>query len=309
MISVCIPIYNYDVTKLVKLLSAQANVSNILIEFILIDDSSLEKFRKVNSNIEIVNQYIQMNKNIGRSKIRNKFKEYAKYQYLLFLDCDSGIIEDDFLLNYVNKIDQNKFVKVICGGRIYNKENKDRTIRLRWKYGKFNESQSLNVRKEFPNNSFMTNNFIIKKEVFDFVSFDERLSLYGHEDTIFGLELKSNNIIVEHINNHVIDQYIEPNDIYLKKIDESILNLVQINDTYDDVFLNEIKLLRSYNFVKRNRMLFLVKIYHFTFSKLSVLFFKKGFIVLKMLSLYKLGLFIKLNQNWAQKEKNKSFGV
>jgi len=250
-----------------------------------------------------------MDRNIGRSKIRNKFKEYANYQYLLFLDCDSGIVEDEFLLNYVNEINIKKGGQVICGGRVYSNENKDKTIRLRWKYGKYNECQLLKVRKELPNNSFMTNNFIIKKEVIDFVNFDERLSLYGHEDTIFGLELKLKNIIIEHIDNQTIDNGLESNDTYLKKIDESILNLVQINVAYDDVFLNEIRLLRSYNLIKRNRMIFLVKIYHFTCSRLSVFFFKKGFVFLKMLSLYKLGLFIKLNKNRAQKEKNKSFGL
>jgi len=296
MISICIPIYNYDVTKLVKLLNTQANVSNISIEFILIDDYSVEKFRKVNSNIEIVGQYIEMDKNIGRSKIRNKFKEYAKYPYLLFLDCDSGIVEDDYLLNYINTIDYQKDTNVICGGRIYSEKNSDRTIRLRWKYGKYNESKSLEIRKKFPNSSFMTNNFIINKDVFDLINFDERLCLYGHEDTIFGLELKSKNIIVEHINNFIIDQDIEGNDLYLSKVEESVLNLVQIKHNYNDLFLSDIRLLRSYDFFKKNRILFLVKIYYRLFSKVSVFSLKKGYVFLNVFSLYKLGLFIKLNK-------------
>ena len=169
-----------------------------------------------------------------------------------------------------------------------------RSVRLRWKYGKYNESQPLAVREKFPNSSFMTNNFIIKKNVFGLIKFDEKLSTYGHEDTVFGLELKSKQIEVHHIDNFIIDQYLESNEEYLKKVKESILNLVFISRNYDNDFLNDIRLLRSYLLLKKFNIIFLVKIYHFIFSNLSFFLLKKGFVNLKMFSLYKLGLFIKL---------------
>jgi len=54
-------------------------------------------FKKINENVCRKEIYIQLDNNIGRAKIRNLFLKYAKYDYLLFLDCDTFIISDDFV--------------------------------------------------------------------------------------------------------------------------------------------------------------------------------------------------------------------
>ncbi|MBE9467544.1 MAG: glycosyltransferase [Bacteroidetes bacterium] len=57
--------------------------------------------------------------------MRNLFLKYAKYDYLLFLDCDAIITSKKFISNYITYIQKNK-PKIICGGRIYDQHSPER---------------------------------------------------------------------------------------------------------------------------------------------------------------------------------------
>ena len=95
MLSVCIPVYNFNVTSLVEELSKQVRNLEVQVEIIIIDDCSLEAFRQVNEKACSRETYIKLSENIGRSKIRNLFLEHAANEYLLFLDCDSVVISEN----------------------------------------------------------------------------------------------------------------------------------------------------------------------------------------------------------------------
>lgn len=293
MLSICIPVYNYDVTTLVNCIHEQLIKSKINFEIILIDDCSESHFRQSNSVIASLVTYVQLDKNIGRAKIRNLFLDHVNYEYLLFLDCDSKLISNDFVSNYISAIELNSS-KIICGGRIYAQRCSNRSKRLRWRYGKAFESKTVNERRIQPNHSFMTNNYVIKKSVFKEVLFDERITLYGHEDTVYGLELKSHHIDVTHIDNPVMDNNIELNEVYLLKTEESIINLTQIIKNYDYNFVKDIRLVKTYFNLKNWRLLFLIKFSFFLFGKPIKFFLKEGYVNLSLYGLYKLGLFISL---------------
>jgi len=243
MISICIPVYNFNITSLINELTTQVNSLNIECEIIVIDDCS-ENFKRINKIECEKHTYIELSENIGRARIRNLFLKYAKYEYLLFLDCDSLIKTTSFLSNYVEIIKDKP--RVVCGGRIYETSRPNREKRLRWKYGILRESQSCSVRREFPDKSFMTNNFLISKKVFEENRFDERIVKYGHEDTLFGFSLKKRNIRIIHIDNPVINGDIELNSEYLNKTREGVINLVNILyfSKYDKDIIGDIAILR-----------------------------------------------------------------
>ncbi len=240
MISICIPIYNFDVRPLVKELSEQITLQKEeFFEIILIDDASDKSFREKNLELNNICQYIQLEQNVGRSKIRNLFLKYTTQSYLLFLDCD-GIIDDNlhFISNYLKAAQQN--LDVVCGGRVYTENCPSDAVSLNWKYGKEVESPAI-VR------SFMSNNFMNKRSVLEQVKFDESLTTYGHEDTLFGIDLKRKNIQVSIINNPVLNNHLEENEIYLEKNISSIKNLISLihfNKITSEDF-NSIRLLKS----------------------------------------------------------------
>ena len=147
-LSVCIPVYNQDITGLVHSLLEQIKSSTYehLVNIIIIDDHSEEIFYSLNRVLSKEVTYKYLDKNIGRSKIRNKFLKYSESDYLLFIDCDSSIIDDKFILSYLNYLESEK-PNVIVGSSVYSNQAPRLSRRLRWKYGSQRESQSYQERK------------------------------------------------------------------------------------------------------------------------------------------------------------------
>ncbi len=289
MLSICIPVFNYNIKLLVRSLIKQGEILKIPFEIIVIDDCS-SLFKSENAIVCKDIKYIELPKNIGRAKIRNRFLEFSNFEYLLFLDCDSTIENPNYLSNYIEIIKQNP--KVICGGSIYDYSNPKREILLRLKNGFYKESQTASKRSLSPYKSFLTNNFLITREVFQLIKFDERLSQYGHEDTLFGYELKKKNIELLHIDNVVVNGDIDTNEKFIQKTQKSIENLVSILSyiDYDADFINDISLLNIYYKIKPFE-----SILHLLFKLSKPILtscFKNGIVNLYLFDFYKLGLFI-----------------
>jgi len=293
MLNICIPIYNFDVRPLVAALDKEVASLKKDIELILIDDASDKKYIEINKEECNKHLYIQLEKNIGRASIRNLFLKYATHEYLLFLDCDSLIIDNNFIAKYLQCISTgNK--SVICGGRVYSKTKPLKNKMLRWKYGIHKESQIASIRKLTPNHSFMTNNFVVNKAVLKKIQFDERLKKYGHEDTLFGFELLKEGIFVEHIENPVDNGDIENNIDFLTKTENGIHSLVSILEyvDYNPELIKMIKLARVMDHVNKWHLLWLVSLLFTIFKPILKYTLINGPINLIAFDLYKLGLLV-----------------
>mgnify|MGYP000465830659 CR=1 FL=1 len=67
---------------------------------------------------------------------------------------------------------------------------------------------------------------LISKSLFQQLKFNESISEYGHEDTLFGIELQTKNIPINHILNPVVHLGLENEAIFLNKQEKAIQNLV-----------------------------------------------------------------------------------
>ena len=291
MISVCIPVFNVDVRKLTKSLISQA--VNIPVEIILIDDKSQQEIRQLNRNLKDTGiQYHELEENIGRASIRNRFREYANHEHLLFLDCDSVIISDTFLSDYVETIREFPG-SVVCGGRIYGTTPALRNRRLHWKYGTIKESRPAGLRKIDPNRSFMSSNFLLPLTVLREISFDERLSDYGHEDSLFGYELSKAGKMIIHIDNPVEHGELETNREFIEKTREAVQNLVKITrmPDVDPAFADTISLLRAARKFEDRGFAGILRLLSFLIVPLSGWILRLGCTCLNLLDAYKLGLY------------------
>ncbi len=290
MISICIPVYNFEIDLLINALSDQMKSLDEQMELIVIDDHSGADIKARNKASCQNCKYIELPENIGRSKIRNLFLNYSSQDYLLFLDCDCLIENPRFLKNYLETLKDQP--KVVCGGRIYGPQPPGRQQRLRWKYGVYKESQTCESRKKQPYKSFLSNNFLIQRRVLEEIKFDERITQYGHEDTLFGYSLKKNQIPISHIDNPVLNGDIETNEEYLRKTGEGITNLLAIlnYEEYHQDLIKDISLLRFYKKIRKYEnivlWLFLLK------KPIIKALLKKGYVNLRLFDFYKLGLFI-----------------
>jgi len=296
MISICIPIYNFDVTKLVQVIHSQGQQLSVPYEIVLIDDCSDLVFQNKNEVVCNAHRYIILEKNIGRSAIRNMFLKYAKHNYLLLLDCDGLIISNDFLEKYVACI-MTGSPEIICGGREYDNTQVPRNKKLRWKYGVLKESLSLQTRLKSPNRSFMTNNFLINRAVLSSIKFDERLTGYGHEDTLYGYELQKANITIQHIYNPVLNGDVETNTIYLQKTETGLRNLLKILTyiNYDPGFINNLKILTAWKKAQAWHVTGIIRAAFWLTGPFVRMLLAKGYVNLKMFDFYKLGYLVEIN--------------
>jgi hypothetical protein len=251
MLSILIPVYNFDIRNLVSELHCQAILENVPFEIIIIDDASDKGFCTVNREIENLSNvsYTELEKNIGRSKIRNSLSKKALFNYLLFMDCDARITSKTYIKNYVKQCIGEV---VVCGGTAYESSKENNDFGLRINYGNKRESKSALYRNQAPNNCFSSFNFLISKSILQRITFDESITQYGHEDTLFGLELKRHNIKIRHIENSLVHLGLESNPIFLSKALLSVKNLYTIfnNDFYNKELKRDIKLLNYYNKIK-----------------------------------------------------------
>lgn len=255
MLSICIPIYNQNISIILLDLNNQIAKIKVEIEIIFIDDASTNiSIKNKNKLIEQNNhQYIILEENIGRSKIRNLFLKYTKYDTLLFIDGDSEIIDDLYLEKAINCINKND--DVISFFRVYPTSSPKKKYQLRWNYGIKSESKI----KKNNNSSFMTCNFLIKREVFDKVKFNETILEYGHEDTLFGFDLLKAGIHIKYIYNPILNADLELNTEFIHKTEIGLNTLFKIkNKLKDREFNNSVKILRVYDNLKNKPLIYTI---------------------------------------------------
>lgn len=289
-ISVCIPIYNFDVRELVYELKKEINDNSIDAEIILIDDASNENFIQINNELQNeVEQFILLEKNSGRSRIRNLFLKYIKGDYLLFLDCDVKIDNENFLTNYLREIEGNRGVEVIYGNfkidLAYSK-----TLRNRYSV----EKEIFSIERSSDFALLKTVNFIIKRDVFEKFPFNEDLINYGYEDFVFAKTLEFGNVKFSAIQNPVIHFDDTSNEVFLNKTETAINSLYQLYESSEnDLFIKDIKV---YRVAKKIIKVGLQNVF-LNFYSLIEKRIKKNLISenpnLKYLDLFKLGLLLK----------------
>ncbi|MCB0585737.1 MAG: glycosyltransferase [Phaeodactylibacter sp.] len=225
MLSILIPIYNFDVRRLAGELHRQAAAFPAAVEILCFDDGSEAHWKTLNRELAGLPMavYKELPQNLGRSRIRNVLADAARGSHLLFMDCDSEVPDDAYLRRYLEALDEES---LLYGGRVYRAEPPaDPQLYLHWLYGSRREQMSPARRREQPYHHFMTNNFLIPAVVFQSIRFDERLLQYGHEDTLFGMELRKRKVPVKHLDNPLVHIGLEPAEAFLDKTRKGVCNL------------------------------------------------------------------------------------
>lgn len=249
MISILIPVYNYDAYPLVLELQKQCMECKIDFEILCQDDAStaVEPKNQDIKRLEHCNFEI-LEKNIGRSAIRNLLAQKAQFENLLFLDVDTVPIHNNFIHNYITQINKNE--KVVFGGIQYQKNKPQKSQLLRWTYGNSREALSVEKRKMKPNENALTSNLLIQKNIFISNKFDEYITKYGYEDFLFLSQLKKRGIFVKHINNPTYHMGLETSEQFLDKTKIALENLKSITKTFS-LSHSESKIVSTYTFLKR----------------------------------------------------------
>jgi glycosyltransferase involved in cell wall biosynthesis len=244
--SILIPVYNTSVHALASELVKQAEAITPNYQILFIDDCSDLSCSYLNQKVKQLNQveYLVLSENIGRSAIRNKLFQEAKYDLCMVLDGDVTILKNDFIKTNLGVLTSNN---IIVGGHVYQKEKpKDPAKYLHWYYGSKIESKARAERLTKPYASFMTANFACSKDTFSKIQFNEDIAGYGHEDTLFGIRAERIGIEILHIANPVRHDGLDSVDIFLDKQRNAIQNLKQLyqKEELHDSLLKHAKLIK-----------------------------------------------------------------
>ncbi|MBO7647717.1 MAG: glycosyltransferase family 2 protein [Bacteroidales bacterium] len=254
MLSILIPSFNVDVTTLVGHLLEQGLQLSVPFEIVVMDDASTDmEVRRRNellSGEEV--KYVQQTVNQGRSKIRNLLVASAKYENLLLMDCDAGVASDQYLSNYLTWLKEHPDLSskyVISGGLCYRAEKPSKDRLLRWKYGVEREVRSAEERNRRPYRSFTPFNILTTKDTFVDNGFDESLTTYGYEDTLWGYQLQQKQIPMIHIDNPLYHDGLDTNNDFLRKTRQAVENLYRLmqEDRLPEEFKQDSRLLCAYD--------------------------------------------------------------
>lgn len=241
IISVLIPVYNWDISLLIKKLIDEIKEFDLpeKIEIILVDDGSNNAIKETNrwvTEVENINlKYKELPYNTGRAKVRNILIGLASGKYILFLDTDGLPDREDFLSQYLLYA-QSAIHDVVCGGRSYKH-------RILW--GKEYEiylylSQKTEVkpseeRNKEPWRYIFTSNVMVRKSVIEDEYFDERFINWGYEDIEWAIRIVRK-YKIHHIDNPVSHLGLKTKDSIYKQLDQSAGNYALLAKLHPDYF-------------------------------------------------------------------------
>lgn len=268
MLSILIPTYNYNTLFLIKELHLQLTLENINFEILCFDDASNSALNSENEKINSLTNatFKVLQKNLGRSAIRNLLAKEAQYKWLLFLDADVLPKNASFIKKYISKFRANG--TVFCGGLLYQDKQENQHL-LRYKFGKKHEAISVKERQENAEKYFFTSNFLIEKEVFKTVQFEEKLVKYGREDLLFSLDLIKKGYKIKHISNEVFHLGLEENAFFVAKTKKAMENLIFL-EKEQLIETNEIALLKLTNQLKKVKLIKTLGSLYSFFEKLAI---------------------------------------
>lgn len=246
MLSVLIPAYDFNCRPLVEALSCQAGALGTECEILVANDASprfQDEIRSVSSLPYV--RYKEMEVNQGRSRIRNLLADEARYPYLVFIDGDAQVLDERFLRRYAERCEPGCCV---LGGIAYDDVLPDEACRLHWTYGRHRESR-MRERKVFT-----PFNFLIDKNLFNRIRFDEGIEGYGYEDAVFGARLKEV-AEVAYVRNPLLHAGLNDTPSYLERTRQACCTLRALSSRYSSGYLSSLsRLWRFYGLTRRLRL-------------------------------------------------------
>lgn len=239
-LSILLPSYNNVCVSLVQVLQRQADALRgkldkpFRYEIIVADDCStdaacIDANRVIGDMLHC--RYLRMEQNVGRAQIRNVLISESSGDYVLLIDSDLFLCDDNYLYKYATSTADVVYGGTRIGGEgfamVDNEANTENLKgNLRYIYEKKAEpSHRAAFRQLRPNQEISVCNLYARRDIMEAHPFDSRFKAYGYEDVLFGKRLAESGIEVTHIDNPVLINEFEPNSVFVKKTEEAILTL------------------------------------------------------------------------------------
>lgn len=235
-LSVCVPVYRYDVSKLMDALAACKSSS--LVELVFYDDGGcdqdlLAKLESHAGRVPAAIRIVSAAANRGRAAARNAAIRHARSDWLLLLDADMQPDSEHFLETYLDVIDATWEPAVIVGGYSLKSTPQDKAHALhRWQ-AEASECLTAAERDKAPARNVFSSNVLVHKLVLDACPFDERFAGWGWEDTDWGLRAQQF-FPIRHIDNTATHLGLDTDAALMAKYAKASENFVLMTTRHRD---------------------------------------------------------------------------
>ena len=228
-ISILIPTFNTDCSQLIRSLHRLAErADEAVYEIVVAEDGSTDP-EAIRLNEETTTalphcRHLTRAENVGRAAIRNVLAREARYEWLLFVDSDMTVTNDDFISRYLEQED----CDVVDGGVSIGGNPDELKGNLRYLYEKAAEqAHTAEQRSKQPYQHLHTANLMIRRATMLECPFDERFRRYGYEDVMLGKQLRQRKATIRRIDNPLGFCTFEDNAHFVEKTEEGLRTLHQ----------------------------------------------------------------------------------
>lgn len=246
MLSIAIPVYNYNIRPLVERLHREASSLNIPFEILVCDDASTTVFQNQSITHFSNTRFLQNSVNRHVAYTRNRLLHEAQYPWILLLDADVFPVSETFIQTYINQRDNGCFFQ---GGFTYPPVDSTDNQSLRLTYGRTIE--------QYKHLHSCCNLFFNQEELQ--LQFDENITEYGYEDTLFFLDLAQRKIEVTRLSNQVIHASTESNQTYLERSKQACWGLANLI-LQGKIQADEVQLSRVYHQLQHYQLTFVLSL-------------------------------------------------
>ena len=237
-LAVLIPFMRDDPRPLLAALDARAADLAGRVEIVLLDDGGgdarlLSAVREAVAAMGSPVRLIQLDRNEGRAKGRNRLAAHARAANLLFLDADMLPDADDFLAAYLTLIARDG-PAVVFGGFSVLQAPPHRRHALHRAMALRSDCLPAQARARSPEKYIFTSNLLIRRDVFEAEGFDERFVGWGWEDVEWGVRVGRRWPIV-HVDNPATHLGLDPAPALIAKYRQSVANFARLLAAHPDI--------------------------------------------------------------------------
>jgi glycosyltransferase involved in cell wall biosynthesis len=230
-VSVLIPFLRDDPTVLLDVLDREAGALAGAVEIVMLDDGTgddalARRLTAMAAGLALPTRLETLTANVGRAKGRNRLAAQARGRWLLFLDSDMLPDSAGFLAAYLALIAETSPAVVFGGFSLLQAPPRPEHA-LHRRMALASDCASVAQRRAAPEKYVYTSNLLVRRDVFETITFDEAFSGWGWEDVEWAMRVQRTHPIT-HIDNTATHLGLDPAPAMAAKYEQSAANFARV---------------------------------------------------------------------------------
>jgi glycosyltransferase involved in cell wall biosynthesis len=233
-LSVLIPTYRDDPSALLKALDEPMARA----EIIVLDDGGgdpvlAERILRRLERLRLPGRFVQLSRNEGRARGRNRLAKHARARHFLFLDSDMLPDPADFLSRWV-ALAEGEDTPIAFGGFTLDQTPVRPEHAVHRSMALKGDCTPAPERAREPEKHVFTSNLLVRRDVFETVAFDEGFTGWGWEDVEWAMRVGRAYPIL-HIDNSASHLGLDTAPAIAAKYEQSAANFARVVATHRDI--------------------------------------------------------------------------